>query len=69
MQQRFLSLRNQNYYKLQVIENSVYRSILQAPKYIANSALRGEVGASSSRARDAKIKILFAKHLLKGKKK
>ena len=54
--------------QLQVTENSVYRSILQAPKYIANGALRGEVGASSSRARDAKIKILFAKHLLKDKR-
>ena len=54
--------------QLQVIENSVYRPILQAPKYIANGALRGEVGASSSRARGAKIKILFAKHLLKDKR-
>ena len=55
--------------QIQVIENSVYRSILQAPKYIANGALRGEVGAStSSRARDAKTKILFAKHLLKNKR-
>ena len=48
-----------------MIENSVYRSILQAPKYIAAGALRGEVGASTCRARDAKTKILYAKHLLK----
>ena len=50
--------------KLQVIENSVYRAILQVPTFVANGALRGEIGATSSRARDAKIKILFAKHLL-----
>ena len=53
--------------QLQVIENSVYRSILQAPKYIAAGALRGEVGASTCRARDAKTKILYAKHLIKGR--
>ena len=63
-----LEFREAELLQLQVIENSVYRSILQAPKYIANGALRGEVGASSSRARDAKIKILFAKHLLKDKR-
>ena len=54
--------------QLQIIKNSVYRSILQAPKYIVSCALRGEVGASSCRARDAKTKILFAKHLLKEKR-
>ena len=49
---------------LQTVENSVYRTILQVPTYTANSALRGEVGATSSKARDIKIKFLFVKHLL-----
>ncbi len=52
--------------KLQRIENSVYRTILQLPTYTANSAtIRGDIGASSCYARDMKTKILFAKHLLK----
>ena len=51
--------------KLQCIENKVYRCILQVPTYTANCALRSEVGATSTEARDAKIKIMFAKHLLK----
>lgn len=54
--------------KLQRIENSVYKTILQLPTYTANSAVRGEIGASSCYARDMKIKILFAKHLLKEKR-
>ena len=49
---------------LQRIENAVYRTILQVPTYTASSALRGEVGATSAKARDMKIKILFSKHLL-----
>ena len=49
---------------LQTVVNSVYRTILQVPTYAANSALRGEVGAPSSKARDIKIKFLFVKHLL-----
>ncbi len=43
----------------------MYRTILQLPTYTANSAIRGDIGASSCYARDMKIKILFAKHLLK----
>lgn len=46
------------------IENSVYREILQVPTYTPNSVWRGEVGATSSKARDIKIKILFAEHLI-----
>lgn len=51
--------------KLQKIENAVHWVILQLPTYTANSLLRGDVGESSVRARDKKIKLLFAKHLLK----
>lgn len=53
--------------KLQRIENTVYRTILQVPTFAANSVLRGDIGASSCYARDMKIKlpVLFAKHLLK----
>lgn len=51
--------------KLQRIENKVYRCILRVPTYTANCVLRSEVGATSTVARDGKIKILFAKHILK----
>ena len=46
--------------KLQTIENSVYRQILNAPCYAQKSALRGEIGASSMKARimEGKIKLL-----------
>ncbi len=47
------------------IEYSVYRAILQLPTYAANSAIRRETKASFCYARDMKIKLLFAKHLLK----
>ena len=50
--------------QLQIVDNYVYRAILQTPKYAAISALRSEVGASSAIDRDVKTKILFAKHLL-----
>lgn len=50
--------------KLQQIENSVHRAILQTPTYTASTALRGEVGATSCTARDMKIKLLYAKNLL-----
>ena len=48
--------------KVQVLENKAYRLILQVPHYTANSFLRGEIGASSSKSRDMKNKILFLKH-------
>ena len=50
--------------KHQTIENQVYRTILQQPSYVAVSGLRSELGASSSRARDIKTKILFAKYIM-----
>lgn len=42
--------------KLQCTENKVYRCILQVPTYTASCVLRSEVGATSTVARDAKIK-------------
>lgn len=63
-----LSYSQEELTKLQSIENSVYRTILQLPTYTANSALRGEIGASSSIARDMRIKLLHAQHQLKENK-
>ena len=51
--------------KLQVYENKAYRNILGVPRYTAVEFLRGEVGSSSSLARDVKNKILFLKHALR----
>ena len=51
--------------KLQVYENKAFRNILGVPRYTAVEFLRGEIGASSMLARDAKNKILFLKHALK----
>ena len=45
-------------------DNQVYRAILELSIYTASSALRSEIGASSSKARDIKNKILFVKHIL-----
>ena len=42
----------------------MYRAILELPIYNASSALRSEIGASSSKSRDIKQKILFVKHIL-----
>ena len=49
--------------KLQRIDNKVHRSILQLPRYTAVEFLRGEVGASSSKAREIKSKLLYVKHI------
>ena len=51
--------------KLQRVENKVYRAILRVPSYTATGALRGEIGASTSKARDIKTKLLFIKNILK----
>ena len=53
--------------KLQVIDNKVYRGILRAPSSTAIESLRGDVGASSSMARDMKNKLMFVKHCLEEK--
>ena len=50
--------------QLQRLNNNVYRVILEVPAYAACSALRAEIGASSSKARDIKNKLLFIKHIL-----
>ena len=50
---------------LQKQDNRAYRSILQVPRYTGTEFLRGEIGASSSKARHIKNKILFIKHALK----
>ena len=52
--------------KLQRIENGVWRKVLRAPDCTAIAALQGEIGCSSVRARDIKIKLMFAKHLVEG---
>ena len=50
--------------QLQSLDNYVYRAILEMPSFTANSALRAEIGASSSKARDVKCKLLYIKHVL-----
>ena len=50
--------------QLQTLDNNVYRAILEMPAYTACSALRAEIGASSSKAGDIKNKLLFIKHIL-----
>ena len=49
--------------KFQQIDNKAYRTILQLPKFTAVEFLRGEVGASSSKARDMKSKLMYLKHI------
>ena len=48
--------------KLQTFDNKAYRLILKVPDYTAIEFLRGEIGASSAKARDLKNKLLFLKH-------
>ena len=43
--------------KLQTYDNQAYRYILDVPKYTATEFLRGEVGASSAKARDIKKQV------------
>lgn len=52
-------------HKLQRIENKVYRCILQFPTCTPSCVLRSDIGATSTVARDAKIKIMFTKTILK----
>ena len=54
--------------RLQIEENKAYRYIVNARKFTAISALRGEIGASLQITRDMKSKILFIRHLLKDNK-
>ena len=59
-----LVYREKDLEELQRTEHKVYRAILQLPSYTAVAALRADVGASSSKARDMKSKILYAKHAI-----
>ncbi|XP_043202706.1 uncharacterized protein LOC122370834 [Amphibalanus amphitrite] len=52
--------------KLEVIENGVYRQILGAPKYTANCALRGEIGASAMKTRVIKGHLQYVRSTLQG---
>ena len=49
--------------ELQKIENCVYRHILGAPSYAPVCTLRGEVGASSMKARIIKGRIMYLKSI------
>ena len=51
--------------KFQVLDNKIYRGMLRAPPMTAVEGLRGDVGASSSVARDMKNKLSFARHCLR----
>ena len=53
--------------KLQRIENNVYRQIMGAPRYTQETALRGEIGASSMQARIMITRIIYYQYILKGK--
>ena len=49
--------------RMQQVENMVCRQILGAPGYTLVAALQGEIGASTVRSRDMKLKITFAKQV------
>ena len=50
---------------MQRVENRVWRQILGAPGYTPVVALQGEIGASTVRRRDMKIKITFAQYMFR----
>lgn len=50
--------------QLQIIENSVYRHILGAPRFAQTCTLRGEVGASSMKKRIMEGKLLYLKSII-----
>ncbi|XP_043192465.1 uncharacterized protein LOC122365374 [Amphibalanus amphitrite] len=52
--------------KLEMIENGVYRQILGAPRYTANCALRGEIGASTMKTRVMKGHLQYVRSTLQG---
>ena len=52
--------------KLQRIENSVCRKILGAPSYSQTSALKGEVGISSMKARIMEGQLKYLQYILRG---
>ena len=54
---------------LQVIENDVYRTILNAPGYAPNTTLRSEIGSSLMKKRIMNGRINFIKSILHGRNK
>ena len=54
---------------LQVIENDVYRTILNAPGYAPNTTLRSEIGSSLMKKRIMNGRINFIKSILQGRNK
>ena len=52
--------------KLQTIENGVYRQILGAPRYAANAALRGEIGASLMSTRIITGRLQYVRNIMQG---
>ena len=51
--------------RLQRDENKVWRFILGAPSYTAVAALRGDLGASCMKMRDAKTKLKYVRYVMK----
>lgn len=62
-----LNLTEKDIKTLECIENSVYRQILGASKYTPVCCLRGEIGASSMKARITKRRLLFLNAVMKGR--
>ena len=52
---------------LQIIENNVYRSILNAPPYAPNVTLRGEIGASLTKKRIIQGRLSYMKSIMSGR--
>ena len=50
---------------MQPVENKVWRQIFGAPGYTPVATLQGEIGASTVRGRDMKIKITFTQYMFR----
>ncbi len=50
--------------QLQKEENKAFRTILRVPKYTPNCFLKGEIGSSHMKSRDAKAKLLYVRHMM-----
>ena len=53
--------------QMQRVENKVWRQIFGVPGYTPVAALQGEIGASTVRGRDMKIKITFAQYMFRAR--
>ena len=51
--------------RMQLVENKVWRQILGALGYTPIAALQGEIGASTVKRRDMKIKITFVQFMFR----